>query len=538
MRELPLLGVRMPPPFCQYAAGPCDQPFDHLQESDIFAAYASQPSTIAATLDAAISQLTRSKPNHRWVSWREMNIGGQIIFCEICKGIRFARVFVADVTVLNFNVLFELGYAVGLGKPIRLLRDTSYVRDARELEESGILDTIGYDNYSTSDAVVGVLLTKDPRPIVVSAASPELRSSPIYVVLPALETEGIARVKSALKQSAFQYRAFDAKETPRLSFSDLTRQVSSSVATVLPLLDEARTGAVVHNARCAFVAGLALARGLHVLLVQEGSARHPIDYRDICQSFSNPKQIHAMMERLVKQVATTISSASPAFRAPEQQKDLERLDLGDVAAENEDEQLRNYFVKTAQFHEAARGHARLVVGRKGTGKSAIFSQLRDSYIRRAHDYVVLDLRPEGYQLQKLVELMRSVADAGVREQLSTTLWYFVLLTELARSVLERDVSIAYRTPETLDRFRALERFYEPYDAEDGDFSDRLLTLITRIQDRFPWTAPKVASADVNEDLVWRPRASHCGAWGVPAPQERDLDTGRQSRQELARSRRH
>lgn len=492
--------VLTPPHFCQYSSGHCDQSFDLVQKTDIFVAYASQPPNIAATIDEAINQLRRSKPNHKWASWRDLSVSGQIIFCEICKAIRFTRVFIADVTVLNFNVLFEIGYAIGLGKPIRLLRDTNYARDAQELEEFGVLDTIGYDNYSTSDSIIKIILGDDPRPAPVSSAIPELRSSPIYVVLPTVETQGIARIKSALNQSAFGYRTFDASETPRLSFSDLTRHVSSSAAVVLPLLDEERKGADVHNARCALVAGIALARGLHVLMIQEGSTKQPIDYRDLCQPYSDPRQIQGIVERLVKQVATTVTSSSSASYATHQKRDLERLDLGDVAAENEDEQLQSYFVKTSQFQETARGHARLVVGRKGTGKSAIFSQLRDKYIRRSHEFVVLDIRPEGYQLRKLVELLRSVSDQGIREQLSMTLWYYVLLTELSRSVLERDVSIAYRDPETLERFRAIDKCYEDHATEEGDFSDRLESLITRIQERFSLNEKRVTSADVNESI--------------------------------------
>jgi hypothetical protein len=93
-------------------------------------------------------------------------------------------------------------------------------------------------------------------------------------------------------------------------------------------------------------------------------------------------------------VASTITSTSVAVPVEQQRSHLAQLDLGDLAAENEDAVLGSYFIKTAQYQETLRGHARLVVGRKGTGKSAIFSQLRDTYSRRAQDYLVVDLRPE------------------------------------------------------------------------------------------------------------------------------------------------
>lgn len=492
--------IEIPPKFCQYSAGQCDQAFNHIRATDIFTAYSAQPSIIASTIDEAINQLRRSKPNHLWGSWRDLSVSGQIIFCGICKAIRFTKVFVADISVLNFNVLFEIGYAIGLGKPIRLIRDTNYERDAQELEELGTLDTIGYDNYTNSDMIVDIVQSREPQPVTISSPVPELRSSPIYVVLPSIETEGIARLKSALNQSAFQYRTFDANETPRLTFSDLTRHVSSSVAVVLPLLDPSRRGANVHNARCALAAGLAMARGLHVLMLQEGQIRQPIDYRDICQQYSDPRQVQGIVERFVKKVATTITSTGSPISPSHQQRDLEKLDLGDIAAENEDEQLESYFVKTSQFQETARGHARLVVGRKGTGKSAIFSQLRNRYIRRNSEFVVLDIRPEGYQLKKLIELLRTVSDEAIREQLSSTLWYYILLTELARCVLDRDLNIAYRDPDTLERYQSLGKCYEEHATEDGDFSDRLEALISRIQERFSTIQTTITSSDVNESI--------------------------------------
>ncbi len=494
--------IQHPPTFCQYAGGQCDQQFSHIKPSDIFAAYASEPRPLSNTIDLAIEQLIRSKPNHRWLSWKSLLVGGQIVFCEICRSIRFAKVFIADVSVLNFNVLFELGYALGLGIPIRLLRDTSYSRDSHELEDFGIIDTIGYDQYSNADDIVTAILSSEARTTSLPRVVPEYRTRPIYMVLPPIETEGIARLTTALKNSAFSFRTFDAKETPRLAFVDLQRHVISSIATVLPLLDEARNVARVHNARCALVAGLALGRGLHVLMVQEGLIKQPIDYRDLCQSYASATQIPAMVERLVKQVATTISSSVHSLPPDEQFSQLSRLDLGDIAAENEDDLLRTYFVRTAQYQETERGHARLVVGRKGTGKSAIFSQLRENYIRRTHDYAVIDIRPEGYQLRRLVDLMQKIPDMGVRDQLSTTLWYYLLLTELAYCVLDRDIHIAYRDANVLSKYQELERLIErPTQGVSADFSDRLLALISKVEAEFPWSANSVTSAQVTE-TIW------------------------------------
>lgn len=56
---------------------------------------------------------------------------------------RSTRLAVADVTTLNFNLLFEIGFALGLGAPVLPIRDTSNIRDSKDFEEMRVLDTPG-----------------------------------------------------------------------------------------------------------------------------------------------------------------------------------------------------------------------------------------------------------------------------------------------------------------------------------------------------------------------------------------------------------
>jgi hypothetical protein len=65
-----------PPAHCQYSAGPCDQSFKGQQKTDAFFAFAASPSHLAGTIGAAVEQLTRSKPNHTYLPWTKLQIGG------------------------------------------------------------------------------------------------------------------------------------------------------------------------------------------------------------------------------------------------------------------------------------------------------------------------------------------------------------------------------------------------------------------------------------------------------------------------------
>jgi len=138
-----------------------------------------------------------------------------------------------------------------------------------------------------------------------------------------------------------------------------------------------------------------------VLLLQEGEVVQPIDYRDVVTPYRSFDQIPRLLEGFLRRVIARLQERGPAAR-PAPARFLETLDLGDVAAENEIIGLRSYFVRTAQYSEAKRGLARLVTGRKGSGKTAIFYGVRDS-IPRSHAHLVLDLKPEGHQFTKLRE---------------------------------------------------------------------------------------------------------------------------------------
>jgi nucleoside 2-deoxyribosyltransferase len=115
---------------------------------------------IANTIESAIQELKIRGSSREWRSWKDLAVSGQIIFCQVCKAIRFSRLVIADVTTLNFNLLFEIGYSVGLGIPVLPIRDTSYSRDKRAFEELGLLDTLGYLDYQNSTELTQMLIAR------------------------------------------------------------------------------------------------------------------------------------------------------------------------------------------------------------------------------------------------------------------------------------------------------------------------------------------------------------------------------------------
>lgn len=470
--------LHTPPEYCEYADGGCDHSFAGLPTRNAVVLYPSEPPQIAATIEAAATQLT-NRIRGACATWRSFNVGGQVIFCEICKAMRGADAVVADVTTLNFNLLFEIGFSLGLDLPLVPIRDTSFLKDKSAFDHLGLLDTIGYRDFVNARELADNLASTWPPsrlPIPVGELNLE---APLYVLKGPLETEGELKLLSVLKKSAVRFRAYDPVETPRIALQTLRRSIASSLGLVAHLLSPDRKGALVHNARCALAAGIATASGKAVRLLQEGREPQPIDYRDLVQPYDIPTQIERLIEPTLLRVIHRLQDTR--FRDVRSPRNLlQRLDIGDVSAENEIRPLEGYFVETGQYYEARRGYARLIVGRKGAGKTAIFYALRHS-LGGGHSRLVLDLKPEGHQFVRLREAVLAKLSPGLQEAALTGFWMSILLGELAHRVVDDEYSWATRDPARRLRYDELVEVYKDFGpAEKGDFSQRLLYQVERL----------------------------------------------------------
>jgi hypothetical protein len=123
------------------------------------------------------------------------------------------------------------------------------------------------------------------------------------------------------------------------------------------------------------------------------------------------------------------------------------------------------------------------VGRKGSGKTALFIQLRDK-IRRDKRNVVVDLRPEGYQLIKLKEDILAYLSEGSRQHMITAFWEYLILLEVAYKLLEKDQYTHKHNHEIGELYLELRSTYKVDDFSEGDFSERLAVLSHRISDDY------------------------------------------------------
>jgi hypothetical protein len=208
----------------------------------------------------------------------------------------------------------------------------------------------------------------------------------------------------------------------------------------------------------------------------------PLDVRDDVKYYRDEGDIADHIADLVLEVTDHLQQDAPP--AIETGALLQSLRIGDPTAENEMATLSEYYLQTDEYQRALRGAVNLVVGRKGAGKTALFIQLRDK-IRRDKRNVVVDLRPEGYQLIKLKEDILSYLSEGSRQHLITAFWEYLILLEVAYKVLEKDQYTYKNNHEIRELYLELQASYKVENfSVGGDFSERLMLLSQRIGEEY------------------------------------------------------
>ena len=216
----------------------------------VFVCYPSEPPQLGQTIEAAAGRV-RSAELFHIETWRQLDIPGRFLADSILTKIDAADFVVADITRLNFNVTFEVGYAIGRKKRTFLTSNKALNPDDKSIGQLGVYDTIGHENYENSnDLSDHISKVNDIAPLEFPLY--EIDPAPIFVLDTLYKTDASLRILSRIKKSRISYRSYDPNEQARLSTSDAYRSVAKSIAVVVNLLSSNATDARFNNLRAAF----------------------------------------------------------------------------------------------------------------------------------------------------------------------------------------------------------------------------------------------------------------------------------------------
>jgi hypothetical protein len=405
-----------------------------------FFAYGSEPEHRRETLSTAAELLTKSgKVTGR--TWEQIGRPGRLAIGEILQAIDEADVLVCDTTDLNPNVLFELGYAIGLERRVYLVRDPSDEEAARAWKRFGLLRSVYYLPFTNSEDIVAGFLNARPD-MWTDTLFNDLIAPSLGVSAPTslfhfknLYETNASRSLDRTIEEVLDGRTAVAADPEEGSFKPLSQYAQdlyNTRAVLIHFTGPGRAGAGPHNARCAFVAGLAHGFAKPLLMLAEEGYEAPFDYRDLLYVYHNPKDVvRKTRDWLADSLTIARRSVASPSRTPPTTSELRSLLLGAFIAEDERTTLDEYFVETRIYLEILHGGTTVFVGRKGTGKTASFYHSAATLARDRRN-LVCAIKPPGYEFRDVAKLLTGLTAQDQKGYLVESLWKYLLYTEVAR----------------------------------------------------------------------------------------------------------
>ena len=391
---------------------------------NIFYAYPADPPTTGEAINGAIESIRRDDDAKRYRvrfrTWPEMNISGKDMPRTVLKHIDRADIFACDLTYPNMNVSFELGYAIG-----RFKRVFATLNGGIKTAQSNFntfnfgLTGLGYSPYNNHQELADAFLSDKPWATVDQKLLDEQYRSParrpdrpmLLYVKPGISTDSVIATEELLRLSEFRNGLYvdDPSENPSQLLDWYASEATVADAVIVHFLSDDHRDSVAHNLKASLIAGLAHGLNRKLLMLAHEPFQKPADYRHLLRT-------HATAESCKQQVGDWLVSVTenlPRRRptelnaAPPNELELRHLTVGQNVAEHEQAELSNYFVETPSYDRAAQSASTILVGRRGSGKTAIMyglvSQMdRD---RRGHATTV---NPVGYEIDGLVRVLSSI----------------------------------------------------------------------------------------------------------------------------------
>lgn len=459
---------------------------------DVFYAFPAEPLSVLETINEALkelkeSQITRSR-NVKFKPWTLMSGAGKPLMRVVAENIERAEVFACDLTYPNFNVTFELGYAISKFKRIWLSLNTVVENVEKDYKRTyfGLLGGLVYESYANHRELVSAFMNSHPwadleatplGKIYRNQARRQERPSLLYVK-PPLDTEAVISTANDLSSSIFGEALIvdDPRENPSPTLEWYAGKIRIADAVLVQLLADNHRESGIHNLKCSFVAGLAYGFNKPLLMVAHSPFDPPADYQPILSIHDTARQCSELVTKWIADQKAALprrrTRRPQETTAAAQTLDLRQLSIGEPVAENERWTLDNYFVETSAYYHALKGRTTIIVGRRGTGKTANLYAMRTALSEDKENHVCV-VKPVGYEIDGLVRVLNEILHRAERGYLVESLWKFLIFSELACSVFEEISARPVHVTQTGDEQKFMTYVTDKRDELFIPFTERL-----------------------------------------------------------------
>ncbi len=411
-----------------------------------FFAYGSDPSYCGEFIEGAIEKINSSLDGVVKIrSWKEMIVSGKLIITKVMEEINKADFFCADLTNLNNNVLFELGFAISKKKSIWLILDTSNIESNKKFKELNFFSTIGYSSYSKSDDIVNTFIRSriyEQEELLSDTLFQNTESShgekALFYIKSQIDTNYNQEIINEIERVNLPYIIDDSAESKVQSISWYVEQLFSVPAVLVEYSSFYRVGYELQNSKCAFISGMALGLDLKLLMVAEKPFPDtPIDYRELLQKYTSREMcvdlVRPFLEDVQSQIARLLLIRRKRSETKKARSNLQKINFGEYIAEHESDNLYDYYVQSTHYQNILKNEYNIIIGRKGTGKTATLYYLQQELQNDVRNHVCL-IKPISFEIEGLVTLLNNLSDDFERGYTVEAIWKFLIYSEIAKSI--------------------------------------------------------------------------------------------------------
>lgn len=407
-----------------------------------FFAYGSQIPSSGESIEEAIKIINEANEDIRIESWINLKVSGSLIISNILDAIDNSDFLCADLTGLNDNVLFEIGYALAKKKPLYLINDTSHEDSLRKFNELGLLTTVGYYPYTNTNQIVEGFYKMAPYDPVdkywenLTATLPNnFERKALLVLNSQVETNYNLEINNLLAFYKLPSIIDDASENIVQPISWYLEQLHSVPAVLVQFSSQARAGFEIHNSKCSLVSGIALGLGLKLQIIAEKPYSIPIDFKELLKKFSNRKEcslfVSDFLMNIHGEIAELLINRDKRVKDKRKRTELQNVNFGEAIAEHESNNIYDYYVDTNHTQQLIKNEYNIVVGRKGSGKTATLYYLKEDLSQDVRNNIIL-IKPINFEVDGLISLMEESNSDFEKGFLIETIWKFLIYTEIAK----------------------------------------------------------------------------------------------------------
>ncbi|BAS60082.1 hypothetical protein NIES2135_67240 (plasmid) [Leptolyngbya boryana NIES-2135] len=402
-----------------------------------FFAYSGQPRSVGESIEEAINLINGSGVA-ALKSWRNYVVNGKLIIDEVSRAIDEADCFCADLTGFSDNVLFELGYAIAKSKPIFLILDYSHIESIRRYRELSSLTTIGYQKYVNSAEILAAFASfasDFQAQNRVKRKQSSVSNKPLVFVKNQFDTPYSRAITNKIVESRIPYIVDDASENQVQPIEWYLHQLNN--AALIEFSATSRRGYELQNSKCSLVGGLAFGYGLDLLMIAEEPYEVPIDYRDLLITYDNKQRCEEVVTEFLAPLKLKLldyySQQDTSRKIKKKVTELQKISFGEFLAEHESEELADYYVETFNLSTLIKNDYNIVIGRKGTGKTATLYYLKSFLENDNRNHICL-IKPVNFEIDALVKILQVSSEEYERSYLVESAWKLLIYTEVAKSI--------------------------------------------------------------------------------------------------------